>query len=1428
MTKWTIYDRDGNVLHESLTEYNSDGKIVYQDTFEYSGKWMGERFLTVSVKSAYPIDFQIGDYIDYRGERFTINYDPTVIKKARRGTYGEGFTYDSIKFNSYSNELTQMRFHDWVLSDNTLHYTSLPNFSFYAKDVDDLVDRLQACADRWCKDNKRSKEEYWMFYTLRNNTTAGTSDTGQTQTYYERTTQRANDILESCGIALDGTEGTNFLTSVQTEWEKMYGSGDSYTDSRDDERYDRSITVSNQTVWEGLSMIKQQFGLNFIIRGRNVYVGTAGIPTTHIFTYGKGNGLYEIDRTADQDQLVVTRLHAYGSDENLPTRYYADLNAQPYCLVSKIISQDATSDKPGVQFVTDLLWDDKYFNNFITEAWNSAYRVVVSCGSVSSVGFAWQYTDGDTTKVAVTVRYAGTTANSQLLSYDKDTVSQFVATVAVNAQVTFQAGANTSVFPSDRKTYVTENLPDNMAVNFLMLPGFPNNSLADLCKAEYDSTKDVTNYYIRKDTSSDYVLFHTESGNHVVVFSEDQYDPYIVSPNADTLGIKDGDISCTEENDDNGLEKVYPTIEEMTVSEAGIGSGDTRVDAVVAADAIDDNGVYPKGTTQEENIKGFHIYLPALGFDLRQAAKDAGGSEMQIIMQDGFCGARTFTVSNCSQLSSSSSIKQTYSNAVWDLSCKRTYDSSLDLYFPYSYAKSVSKTDEELKAAGMSNAYQIVAGDHYVLTGISVSDVNYVYAASVRLLRKAIHWLLKNDYTRYVYNPKIDEIYMAREAVIAKSLGNTPLHDALVEGDIMLFKDDDLRIDGSVYIDQLTIKENGNNGIPTYEVTLRNEVTVGTIQRLQNQVDSIKNDVKTGNVGGGLTNPTQVAALIQAYGNNWFLSKTSPDTASGKITFADGLASNNVAELLKGLTVGDGKYGITEEGVATLAKVIANSLSQFLGGAQFGSFTSGIDNGTGGQIDQYGNGELESLTVRSFLRVMELLVNRYQAQEGDTIFSENDQIDSVEETTIDDVTYYTLTLKEKWEGYYTAQKYGNIIKGRINTLAAKEAGISDYSSTDTSYQGQDAGGNLYYTSWMRVVETVNYKDDALDTAIGELTNNQIRVVLYGDTDTPAQKNFPPCRMMVIVREGCIDYGDSTDTTLQEDIKRRQQVFYLSTTEGRIVKLTGVNKPILEEGNYGVSLGFIPDFIKQWDSWERLKEQHPHLTDRDYLYAQGLIYEDLVHVNVKGAPVPVLVECTDDWIDGSTATGTITDEYGDTVSLPAIKHGIYFNCGWNPKSNQFERHVVRHTNGRWMCLQNQPVVSGETKTYYEPKWNSPYWKLIDGDGTFVVEFVSSNGSSFRRGYVNTVITAMLFCGNVEITDDIAAEYFSWTRTLQTPTDESKARDTTWNAQHKGMKALTLTNDDMDVFWSSSNKMIFTCTVVINDGTTKTTVSNEVIA
>ena len=141
MSTWNIYHKDGS----KLTDVNGEQITVHG--LEYSDSWMGECFLTINFKHEVPINFQIGDYIVYRGERFELNYEPGKDKQARPDTYGEGFVYDSVKFNALQDELARAEFLDVVLNDNELHYTSLPKFPFYVQTLDDLLDRIQANLD---------------------------------------------------------------------------------------------------------------------------------------------------------------------------------------------------------------------------------------------------------------------------------------------------------------------------------------------------------------------------------------------------------------------------------------------------------------------------------------------------------------------------------------------------------------------------------------------------------------------------------------------------------------------------------------------------------------------------------------------------------------------------------------------------------------------------------------------------------------------------------------------------------------------------------------------------------------------------------------------------------------------------------------------------------------------------------------------------------------------------------------------------------------------------------------------------------------------------------------------------------------------------------------------------------------------------------
>ena len=804
MSTWNIYHKDGS----KLTDVNGEQITVHG--LEYSDSWMGECFLTINFKHEVPINFQIGDYIVYRGERFELNYEPGKDKQARPDTYGEGFIYDSVKFNALQDELARAEFLDVVLNDNELHYTALPKFPFYVQTLDDLLDRIQANLD------EQIGAGLWKIYS-RN---------------MERSVQRG---------------------CLASDWLSMYGEG-----TRDNVIESMSITVDSQTCWQALALVNEKWDINFIVRGRNIYVGTTGIQANHIFKYGLGNGLYEIVQNADSDQSVVTRLRAYGSEKNLPSHYYADLGVKYVANITKVVGAST-----NVELELDLDYIETYFKNprkYIvpgeTGEQSSGWVLKVTFDFKTEItGYVTQ--KYNTNKCRFYSEYRGTQVDSGD-EESRENLNTFIAQVkAGNTKMYITSGLNKKNVPSSMKEYA-ENLPNNMSINRLMLPGFPHVSLSDF----YDSLTDEEKKYV-----------NPTGKQHR--FSTDPHRPYIDSINIDQIGLRSASQFFDTDDKTNGVVEIYPTIEEMVV-------GGVRVDEIDEGVAPDDDGRYD-GDPGPNNVD---IYLSkAVDFDIKDLADD----DFSISMKDGMCGGRTFKVASSTKV-----------DGRWRLTIERVKDDALELWFPYK-------------------DYPIKKGDHFVLTGITLPD-SYVNAASLKLLKYAIALLDKNDYTRYVYQPKVDEIFMARQHDQAQADDTgviKSLHDTLKAGDLMNFNDTDLNIEGIISIDQLTIKEEDGK-IPTYDITLREDKEVGTIQKIQQQISSLQNG--NGGTGAGLTT-TQVKNQVATEGSKHFISKINDDIAKGTVTF------EKVQKFVQGFFLGHtNEFSIDGSGNAILSSVLVNLL----------------------------------------------------------------------------------------------------------------------------------------------------------------------------------------------------------------------------------------------------------------------------------------------------------------------------------------------------------------------------------------------------------------------------------------------------------------------------------------------------------------------
>ncbi|MED9983220.1 MAG: hypothetical protein U0K27_09055 [Segatella copri] len=796
MSAWNIYHKDGS----KLTDVNEEQITVHG--LEYSDSWMGKCFVAINFKHEVPINFQIGDYIVYRGERFELNYEPGKDKQARPDTYGEGFVYDSVKFNALQDELARAEFLDVVLNDNELHYTALPKFPFYVQTLDDLLDRIQANLD------EQIGAGLWKIYS-RNK---------------ERSVQRG---------------------CLASDWLSMYGEG-----TRDNVIESMSITVDSQTCWQALALVNEKWDINFIVRGRNIYVGTTGIQANHIFKYGLGNGLYEIIQNADSDQSVVTRLRAYGSEKNLPSHYYADLGVKYVANITEVVGAST-----NVTLELDLDYIETYFKN---------PRKYIAPGETGEQSLGWVLKVTFDFKTEITgyvtkkyntnkCRFYSEYKGTQVDSGDEESrenLNAFIAQVkAGNTKMYITSGLNKKNVPSSMKEYA-ENLPNNMSINRLMLPGFPHVSLSDF----YDSLTDEEKKYV-----------NPTGKQHR--FSTDPHRPYIDSINIDQIGLRSASQFFDTDDKTNGVVEICPTIEEMVI-------GGVRVDEIDEGVAPDDDGRFG----DNETVKNVDIYLKkAIDFDINDLKDD----DFSISMKDGMCGGRTFKVASSTKI-----------DGRWRLTIERIKDDALDLWFPYK-------------------DYPIKKGDHFVLTGITLPD-SYVNAASLKLLKYAIAFIDKNDYTRYVYQPKVDEIFMARQHDQAQADDTgviKSLHDTLKAGDLMNFNDTDLNIEGIISIDQLTIKEEDGK-IPTYDITLREDKEVGTIQKIQQQISSLQSG--NGGTGAGLTT-TQVKNQVATEGSKHFISKINDDTAKGTITW------EKVQKFLQGILIGNNNaYSIDANGNVTI------------------------------------------------------------------------------------------------------------------------------------------------------------------------------------------------------------------------------------------------------------------------------------------------------------------------------------------------------------------------------------------------------------------------------------------------------------------------------------------------------------------------------
>jgi hypothetical protein len=363
----------------------------------------------------------------------------------------------------------------------------------------------------------------------------------------------------------------------------------------------------------------------------------------------------------------------------------------------------------------------------------------------------------------------------------------------------------------------------------------------------------------------------------------------------------------------------------------------------------------------------------------------------------------------------------------------------------------------------------------------------------------------------------------------------------------------------------------------------------------------------------------------------------------------------------------------------------------------------------------------------------ELVFNHQNVLEGDTYFTDRAIIDTVQHT---DVNQYKLTFRKMYANDVHTFHVFDILRSSVNNLDANRT---------------------FRTSWARV--------DSVDTS-----TNSVTVTMFDNDDVPGGTNYSPSASSRVIR-----WGNQKDT-------ERQRVFFISQNDGRFLYLEGVDKPIINDSNYAAFIGVPPDM-------DILKDL-PVNKKQPYIYARGLIVQDIIRIDYKGQPIYTTRDLGA-WQDNvqyihgaeTTADGTFIGYFTDRVWFG----GCYWQCA-----------VDKATIGK------------------QPRYNNADYIILIGKGDFTLDIDSSAGDFFNvNKEFTTTLTATLNHALMEITEsEIGKENITWTR----ESDDTTA-DAAWNAQHlTGTLGLTLDIKsiiDMPTSWYQGKSVAFRCSINLDN-------------
>ena len=902
----------GKVLYIKYNEV-VDGQLVEKvryavDRWQADDKYMGESFITFTIKSPKPIAFSVGDYCEYRGEMYTLNYIPSVSQKANIGGSGEAFVYEQVKMDSPREEL-----------DRAIMLDVTPTTGDYVAAL-------------------------------------GTNYTGssQFQLYCGETTANGKTLTPVCALAakiqanLDRAfpdKGWKVLVDTTSTHEEA---GQQVLNTHSDEKM---LTFDNTTIANALAEVKNTFEIDFAVKGRTIYIGyTFGAITGnedgnyYYFGYGRGylsednqgKALFELKRTSDSGQKIVTRLRALGSTKNMPYRYYNKRYNLSQSLFPTNLQLPDTFETPEIKakhnkerkavypWIRDVLGDtndayiDKNDNCLETveglredcmrwDGSNADLKEIYP--SIEEVTYGelraalCEDQDGNS-GISAFPHYGNDERVDEILAIDTDTnvgdgiltESDSTRQTATNSEVRFTSSETPSSLSYKGSAYVSPErevmrISSQYAGSYIItnshlwfrasysLGRHQSENITKSCSVAYQ-----IKVYAKDLSSLKETVICTYVSDYKTITNRDTKEYEIQVTNLPDIGAthqkvekilltNPSDIRITFALLVKDIEYSYDQWSvtwNMGLSRYETPDTDTEWTPSLIWDLEGSAATFMKNP--------FHVYVKDMGFDF--VAAFGTSDTPKIAMKSGMCVAREFAIGDNPQKVEYTKNGITYK--AWRLTLGKAEDSSLKTYYP-------------------SEPSPLAAGDNFVIIGIEMPEV-YIQAASMKLLVEATKALADVCDTKHEYESSVDDIYIQRNYDRCEEEGDVTKSVYWKLGAGMKFpffgiaeENKEIPDMFTMIIDTLTIKE-GEGLTPKITIKLSEDFQQSTLQKLTRQVTSITNGsiFKAANIsaGGGL-NESEVTAIVSEFVKKRFLSKLNPDTAAGIITFLQGIQFAN-------------------------------------------------------------------------------------------------------------------------------------------------------------------------------------------------------------------------------------------------------------------------------------------------------------------------------------------------------------------------------------------------------------------------------------------------------------------------------------------------------------------------------------------------------